>query len=99
MEELRTAFKAVRRNKGAAGIDGVSVEAFGSRLDKELACLQRELKEWVYKPQPVRAVEILKPSGGVRRLGIPTVRARVVQTAVKAVLRPADGQKRGRNLR
>jgi group II intron reverse transcriptase/maturase len=88
MEELRAAFKAVRRNRGAAGIDGVTVEAFESKLDRELAQLSDELRNWTYRPQPVRAVEIPKPTGGVRMLGIPTVRDRVVHAAIKAVLEP-----------
>ncbi len=88
VEELRMAFKAVRRNRGAAGIDGVTVEAFENRLDEELVRLSDELRNWTYCPQPVRAVEIPKPTGGVRMLGIPTVRDRVVHAAVRAVLEP-----------
>lgn len=86
IEELQTAYKAVRSNHGSPGIDGVSVEQFGERLIKELAQLKEELESWTYKPKPVRRVEIPKPQGGVRLLGIPTVRDRVVQTAMKNVL-------------
>lgn len=86
IEELQTAYKAVRRNHGAAGIDGVTVEQFGENLLKELMQLKEELENWKYKPKPVKRVEIPKPQGGVRMLGIPTVRDRVVQTAMKNVL-------------
>jgi len=77
---LREAFLTVKRNKGAPGIDGITIEEFGSRLDVELAQLKKELESWAYQPQPVRRVEIPKPDGkGVRLLGIPNVRDRVVQ--------------------
>jgi len=85
LEELQTAYKAVRSNHGAPGIDGVTVEEFGDRLNQELPRLKYELENWKYKPQPVKRVEIPK-TGGVRLLGIPTVRDRVVQTAMKNVL-------------
>jgi RNA-directed DNA polymerase len=88
IEELQIAFKAVRRNRGAPGIDGVSVERFEEQLSEELSQLKRELESWSYKPSPVRRVEIPKPQGGVRLLGIPTVRDRVVHGALKAVLEP-----------
>lgn len=88
IEELQVAFKAVRSNRGAPGIDGVSVEDFEGRLPEELARLKRELESWTYKPSPVRRVEIPKPQGGVRLLGIPTVTDRVVHGALKAVLEP-----------
>jgi RNA-directed DNA polymerase len=88
LEELKTAFKAVKRNGGAPGIDGVSVKDFGENLGGELARLKKELESWRYEPNPVRLVEIDKPDGGVRRLGIPCVRDRVVQTAMKLVLEP-----------
>ncbi len=87
-DALLTAFRAVRRNKGAPGIDGVTIEAFERQLDVELLRLSDELRQWSYRPKPVRSVEIPKPSGGVRKLGIPTVRDRVVQAAVKAALEP-----------
>lgn len=85
---LREAFRAAKRNKGAPGIDGVTIEEFGLRLDQELAQLKKELESWKYQPQPVRRVEIPKPTGGVRLLGVPTVRDRVVQAAIKSVLEP-----------
>ena len=88
LESLQTAFKAVKRNGGAPGIDGITIESFERRLPAELARLNHELTHWTYQPKPVRAVEIPKPTGGVRRLGVPTVRDRVVQGAIKAVLEP-----------
>lgn len=87
-DALVAAFRAVKRNKGAPGIDGVTIEAFEKRLEVELLRLSEELRQWSYQPKPVRSVEIPKPSGGVRKLGIPTVRDRVVQAAVKAALEP-----------
>jgi retron-type reverse transcriptase len=71
---LYKAFKQVKRNQGAPGIDGQSVSAFESRLDAELSTLLLELKEKRYQAQPVRRVEIAKESGGTRELGVPTVR-------------------------
>ena len=86
---LGVGFELVKRNRGAAGIDGVSIEDFETRLEEELSQLQQELTNWTYKPSPVRRVEIPKPDGkGVRLLGIPTVRDRVVQTALKLLLEP-----------
>ncbi len=88
-ELLSAGFKQVKKNKGKPGIDGVSIEDFESSLDEELSQLQQELTDWTYTPSPVRRVEIPKPGGkGVRRLGIPTVRDRVVQTAMKMLLEP-----------
>lgn len=88
-EHLAEAFRAVCRNKGASGIDGVSVADFGSCLDAELGQLHQELMNWTYEPQPVRRVEIPKPGGeGVRLLGVPCIRDRVVQASIKAVLEP-----------
>lgn len=88
LEVLREAFLAVKRNKGSPGIDGVTIEEFGDSLREELAQLKKELESWSYQPQPVRRVEIPKPSGGVRLLGVPTVRDRVVQAAIKSILEP-----------
>lgn len=85
---LDDAFRKVKRNKGAAGIDGQSIAAFESDLDRELSCLLEELKAKRYQAQPVRRVTLSKPDGGERLLGIPTVRDRVVQQAAKAILEP-----------
>ncbi len=88
MENLRESYRSVRANKGAPGIDGVTVEAYGLRLDENLQGLHQELKAGNYQPQPVRRIEIPKSNGGIRPLGIPTVRDRVVQQALLNVLGP-----------
>jgi len=88
IETLQSAFKAVRKNRGAPGIDGVSVEEFEGRLSEEFVRLKGELESWTYQPSPVRRVEIPKPQGGIRLLGIPTVKDRVVHGALKAMLEP-----------
>lgn len=87
-EALYQAFRHVKRAKGAAGIDGQSLSDFAARLDEELDRLLLELKARQYRPQPVRRVEIPKEGGGVRLLGVPTVRDRVVQQALRHVLEP-----------
>ncbi len=86
---LWEAWERVRRNKGAAGVDRVTlvaVEEYG--VDRMLRELRGDLREGVYRPAPARRVEIPKPQGGKRPLGIPTVRDRVAQTAAKLVLEP-----------
>jgi RNA-directed DNA polymerase len=89
IEELELAFKAVKRNGGAPGVDGITIEDFEKRLPQELSRLKKELESWTYKPSPGRRVEIPKPGqAGVRLLGIPTVRDRVVHASIKAVLEP-----------
>jgi group II intron reverse transcriptase/maturase len=87
---LRAGFKAVAKNGGAPGIDGVRVRDFGSRREEELAQLKGELESWCYEPKPVRRVEIAKPGpgAGARKLGIPCVRDRVVQATIKLLLEP-----------
>ncbi|MCC4276139.1 group II intron reverse transcriptase/maturase, partial [Marinomonas communis] len=74
--------------KGAAGIDKQSLSDFASKLSDELDQLLLELKTKQYKPHPVRRVEIPKADGGVRLLGIPTVRDRVVQQTLADLLTP-----------
>ena len=86
---LREAWFRVCKNKGAAGVDRVTlaaVEDYG--VDRMLRELRRDLREGRYRPAPVRRVEIPKPQGGTRPLGIPTVRDRVAQQAAKIVLEP-----------
>lgn len=85
---LSRAFEDVKRNKGAPGIDGISVEAYANNLQEELTQLSKELISWRYKPSPVRRVEIPKTSGGIRILGIPCVRDRVVQACIKLLIEP-----------
>ena len=88
IERLTDAFREVKRNKGAAGVDGVEISIYAQNLSEELGQLKHEVENWTYKPQPVKLVEIAKPGGGVRRLGIPIVKDRVLQTAIKNVLEP-----------
>lgn len=87
-QNLKQAFKAVKRNGGAAGMDGIRIEQFEKNLQEELHKLQQEVEERRYKPSPVRRVEIPKPNGGVRKLGIPTVRDRIFQQAIYLQLEP-----------
>ncbi len=85
---LGLGFGDVKRNRGAPGIDGVTIETFYGNLEEELTRLSEEIESWSYTPQPVRRVEIDKPDGGVRLLGIPGVRDRVVQATLKRLLEP-----------
>lgn len=87
-KRLEQAFAKVKSNAGAAGIDGQSVKDFATQLHQEIDHLLHELKEKSYRPQPVRRVEITKPDGGIRKLGIPAVRDRVVQQTLLDILQP-----------
>ncbi len=90
-DTLQAAWNAVRRNNGAPGVDGVSIEQIAASPESEatfLADLQRSLQKHTYRAQAVRRVYIQKPNGKLRPLGIPTVRDRVVQAAVLLVLEP-----------
>ena len=88
LKNLESAFKKVKKNRGSAGIDGVSVFEFETRLEEELNQLATELREGSYRPGAVKRVKIPKPDGSFRNLGIPTVRDRVVQQALLNVLQP-----------
>ena len=83
---MRRALKQVCNNKGAAGIDGMTVEALPRFLVTEWLSIKEQLMRGTYTPQPVRRVEIPKPIGGVRLLGIPTVLDRLIQQATMHVL-------------
>lgn len=85
---LRHAFKMVKKNDGAPGIDKITIEEYEKNLEDNLEQLRRELMLLLYQPQPVRAVEISKPTGGIRQLGIPCVKDRIVQTAIKILIEP-----------
>ena len=88
LQALHEAYKRVKKNRGAAGIDGQSVGAFTQNLDKELDILLLELQEKRYQAQPVKRVEIDKDDGGKRLLGIPTVRDRIVQQCLCNIMTP-----------
>jgi RNA-directed DNA polymerase len=85
-DNLRKALAHVKSNKGAAGIDGMCLDALASHLREHWPAIRVQLLEGTYKPQPVRRVEIPKASGGTRSLGIPTVLDRFIQQAVLQVL-------------
>lgn len=88
---LQAAWAAVRRNEGAPGVDGVSIEQIGATPESEavfLSEIEQSLKDKTYRAQPVRRVYIPKANGKLRPLGIPTVRDRVVQAAVLLILEP-----------
>ena len=86
---LRAAFAAVAANDGAAGVDHVTIERYASDLDANLERLSEALRNGTYRPQAIRRHHIPKPGSQEKRpLGIPTVRDRVVQTALRMVLEP-----------
>ena len=82
------AYQRVKANKGAAGVDGESLQAFEAKLKDNLYKLWNRLSSGSYFPPPVKGVSIPKKSGGVRMLGIPTVADRIAQSVVKMVLEP-----------
>lgn len=82
------AYKEVRANRGAAGVDGESIDDFDGKLAENLYKLWNRMSSGSYMPPPVRVVEIPKASGGKRPLGIPTVADRIAQAVVKAQLEP-----------
>lgn len=87
-ENLQAAWKRVKGNKGAPGVDGISVEDYPRWARAHWAATRRALEGGYYIPQPVKRVEIPKPSGGSRSLGIPSVNDRVIQQAIAQVLNP-----------
>ena len=87
-ENLFQALKRVERNGGAPGIDGMTVEELRPYLKEHWLAVRAALDEGTYQPSPVRRVEIPKPDGGVRLLGIPTVLDRLLQQAIAQVLTP-----------
>ena len=87
-ENMQTAVKRVESNKGAAGIDGMKVTDLRGYLKAHWLEVRAVLESGKYQPSPVRRVEIPKPDGGVRQLGIPTVLDRLIQQAIAQVLTP-----------
>jgi len=87
-ENLKEAFRKVRRNNGAPGVDGETVPDFKLNEESNINLLQKQLISNTYKSSPVRRVEIEKADGGIRLLGVPTVKDRVVQQAVVNIIEP-----------
>lgn len=87
-ENLRRAFKRVRANKGAAGVDGLDIDQTSRLLATEWPHIREQLLTGTYRPKPVRRVTIPKPDGGERELGIPTVTDRLIQQALLQVMQP-----------
>jgi RNA-directed DNA polymerase len=85
-QNVTSALERVERNKGSHGVDGMSVQTLRSHLMEHWSTLRTELIKGTYLPKPVRRVEIPKPNGGVRKLGIPTVIDRFIQQAIAQVL-------------
>jgi RNA-directed DNA polymerase len=85
-ENCKQALKRVKANKGSAGVDGMTVQQLPEYLKQHWPAIREQLLSGTYKPQPVRRVEIPKPDGGVRKLGIPAVLDRFIQQAVMQVL-------------
>jgi len=87
-ENLQQAWKRVKANKGAAGVDGLDIDQTAQHLLTEWAGIRQQLLSGAYRPSPVRRVVIPKPDGGERELGIPTVTDRLIQQALLQVLQP-----------
>jgi RNA-directed DNA polymerase len=85
-ENLKAALRQVKANKGSAGVDGMTVGGITDYLKQHWPAIREQLLRGTYEPKPVRRVEIPKPDGGVRKLGIPTVLDRFIQQAVMQVL-------------
>ena len=82
------AWRKVERNKGSSGVDGQSIERFATGAQRYLAELHETLQTGGYRPSPVKRVDIPKGGGQTRPLGIPTVKDRIVQTALKMAIEP-----------
>jgi len=85
-ENCKQALARVKANKGSAGVDGMTVNELPEFLKQHWPAIREQLLSGTYKPEPVKRVEIPKPDGGVRKLGIPTVLDRFIQQAVMQVL-------------
>ena len=82
------AYQRVKRNKGAAGVDGITIDMFEQDLKRNLYKIWNRMSSGSYHPQPVKQVAIPKANGGERLLGIPTVADRIAQTTVQLLLEP-----------
>ena len=87
-DNMNLAYKRVKANKGAGGVDGVEMDELYGYIKENWESIKEQIEQRKYKPQPVRRVEIPKPNGGVRKLGIPTLMDRVIQQAIAQVISP-----------
>lgn len=87
-ENMLLAYKRVKANKGAGGVDGITIEEVDKYLKENWEDIQEKIRRRKYKPKPVKRVEIPKPNGGVRNLGIPTVVDRIIEQAIAQRLTP-----------
>ena len=87
-ENMELAWKRVRANKGAPGVDGITIDAFPDRFRPLWSDIRASLATGSYLPKPVLRVEIPKPTGGFRPLGIPTVLDRLIQQSIAQILTP-----------
>ena len=87
-DNMVKAYKHVKRNGGSPGVDGMTVTELGPHLREHWTELREALLEGAYVPQPVKRVNIPKPGGGVRKLGVPTAVDRLIQQGVLQVLQP-----------
>lgn len=87
-ENMQLAHKKVKANKGAAGIDGISVDDIDEYLKENWTSIRESIRNRKYRPKPVLRVEIPKPNGGVRKLGIPTLTDRIIEQAIVQVITP-----------
>ena len=87
-ENIERAYKKVYANKGAGGVDGVTTKELAEYMQGNWSSIKEQIRTRTYKPQPVLRVEIPKPNGGVRKLGIPTVMDRVIEQAITQVITP-----------
>ena len=87
-DNMNAAYRRVCANKGAGGVDGVTVEELGDYIRENWSGIREQIRRREYNPQPVRRVEIPKPNGGARKLGIPTVMDRVIQQGIVQVIGP-----------
>lgn len=87
-ENMTLAFRKVKANKGASGVDGISVDEVREYLEENWQSIRERIQKRKYKPQPVLRVEIPKPAGGVRKLGIPSVVDRIIEQAIVQVITP-----------
>ena len=85
-ENLEAAWKRVRRNKGSPGVDGMTIDAAKDYLREQWPNIRSQLLDGAYQPLPVKRVEIPKPDGGIRKLGVPRVVDRLIQQALLQVL-------------